>query len=296
MSNASEALTGLATVRARASDPPAFRVLGVRVHAVQIPEVVQQLRSWIAARGSTRYVAVTGMHGVSEAQRDAAFRWVLESADLVVPDGMPLVWLGRRHGFPLARRVYGPELFATFLRQTGPLYRHYFYGGALGVADKLAESCQRQYGIQVAGTYCPPFRRLSPEEDEAAIRAINQAHADVVWVGLSTPKQENWMFAHRNRLNAPVLLGVGAAFDLNAGTLRQAPLWMRENGLEWLFRMMMEPRRLWRRYLINGSGFAWRVLLEMLGLKTVQPLSAPPPALATGTTAAGEASAAKAAD
>ena len=285
MSKVSEALTGLATVRARAADAPAFRVLGVRVNAVQIPEVVQQLRHWIESRGSSRYVAVTGMHGVSEAQRDANFRWVLESADLVVPDGMPLVWLGRRHGFPLARRVYGPELFATFMRETGSRYRHFFYGGAPGVADKLADSCRREYGIQVAGTYCPPFRTLSAEEDDAAVRAINQARADVVWVGLSTPKQENWMFAHRDRLNVPVLLGVGAAFDLNAGTLRQAPAWMRENGLEWLFRLLMEPRRLWRRYLLNGSGFVGRVFLEMAGLKTVPPLSAPPPALAVTTEA-----------
>ncbi len=297
MSKPSREFIGLPAASARDCDAPSFRVLGVRVNAVQIPDVIRQMRAWIEARGAARYVAVTGMHGVSEAQRDASFRWVLESADLVVPDGMPLVWLGRRRGFRLARRVYGPELLATFMRETGPAYRHFFYGGAPGVAEKLAERCRRQYGIRVAGIYYPPFRPLSAEEDEAAVRAINQAHADVVWVGLSTPKQEIWMYAHRDRLNVPLLLGVGAAFDLNAGTLRQAPAWMREHGLEWLFRLLMEPRRLWRRYLVNGSGFVGLVLLEMAGLKTVRPLTAPPPALeAVGKTAAADLASAQAAN
>ena len=275
MSDTSNAVAGVAAGRAQTGDPAAFRVLGVRVNAVQIPEVVPLLERWIQARDRTRYVAVTGMHGVSEAQQDATFRWVLECADLVVPDGMPLVWLGRWEGFPLARRVYGPELLATFMGHTGPRYRHFFYGGAPGLADKLAETCRQRHGIQVAGTYCPPFRPLTAEEEEAAMIAINQANADVLWVGLSTPKQEKWMFAHRDKVSVPVLLGVGAAFDLNAGTLRQAPSWMREHGLEWLFRLLMEPRRLWRRYLLNGSEFVWNVVLEMVGLKTVGPPTPP---------------------
>jgi N-acetylglucosaminyldiphosphoundecaprenol N-acetyl-beta-D-mannosaminyltransferase len=247
---------------------PEFRVLGVRVHAVQIPQVVDWMEYCIHDRGRARYVAVTGMHGVTESHQNPEFRSVLRDADLVVPDGMPLVWLGRLRGFShLARRVYGPELMETFCRETGAKYRHFFYGGAPGIADRLAQVEQERHGIRVAGTYCPPFRPLTAEEDKAVIAMINEAAPDVVWVGLSTPKQEKWMHEHRNRLQVPLLLGVGAAFDLNSGQLKQAPAWMREHGLEWLFRLMAEPKRLWRRYLVQGSRFVWNVLLELTALR-----------------------------
>lgn len=245
-----------------------FRVLGVRVDAVQIPDVIHILEQWIAERDRAHYVAVTGMHGVSESQNDSYFRTALQSSDLVVADGMPLVWLGRWHGFAMKRRVYGPELTAIFMQQTGGRYRHFFYGGAPGVADKLAEVSRQRYGINVVGTYCPPFRPLTPEEDAQVVELINSAQPDLVWVGLSTPKQEKWMYEHRDKLNVPAMLGVGAAFDLNTGKLRQAPRWMRENGLEWLFRLLAEPRRLWRRYLVNGSKFVWSVVLELTGLRS----------------------------
>jgi N-acetylglucosaminyldiphosphoundecaprenol N-acetyl-beta-D-mannosaminyltransferase len=155
----------------------------------------------------------------------------------------------------------------TFCRETGAKYRHFFYGGAPGIADRLAQVEQERYGIRIAGTYCPPFRPLTEEEDKAVIAMINEAAPDVVWVGLSTPKQEKWMYEHRNRLQVPLLLGVGAAFDLNSGQLKQAPEWMREHGLEWLFRLMAEPKRLWRRYLVQGSRFVWNVLLELTALR-----------------------------
>jgi N-acetylglucosaminyldiphosphoundecaprenol N-acetyl-beta-D-mannosaminyltransferase len=244
-----------------------FPVLGVGVNAVQIPQVIQILERWIAERKAARYVAVTGMHGVSEAQHDAYFLTILRAADLVVPDGMPLVWLGRWRGFGLKRRVYGPELMATFFEQTGGRYRHFFYGGAPGVAEKLAEVMQQKYGINVVGIHCPPFRPLTPEEDVAVMKQIADSQADVVWVGLSTPKQERWMFEHRDKISVSAMLGVGAAFDLNAGTLSQAPKFMREHGLEWLYRLLAEPRRLWRRYIISGGKFVWNVSLELLGLK-----------------------------
>lgn len=249
-----------------------FPVLGVGVNAVQIPQVIQILENWIDESATlegrpSRYVAVTGMHGVSEAQHDNYFLSILQSADLVVPDGMPLVWLGRWRGFKLKRRVYGPELMETFFKQTGGRYRHFFYGGAPGVAEKLAEVTTKKFGINVVGIHCPPFRPLSPEEDAAVMTQISDSRADVVWVGLSTPKQERWMFEHRAKVSSPVMLGVGAAFDLNAGTLSQAPRFMRENGLEWLYRLLAEPKRLWRRYIINGGKFVWNVALELLGLK-----------------------------
>jgi N-acetylglucosaminyldiphosphoundecaprenol N-acetyl-beta-D-mannosaminyltransferase len=249
---------------------PGFKVLGVRVNAVQIPDVVAQMENWIAARNRSHFIAVTGMHGVTEAQHDPYFKKILNEADLVVPDGMPLVWLGRRKGYRLARRVYGPELMQTFCRSTAAKYRHYLYGGAPGVPELLSGILQKQFGIKVVGEYSPPFRPLTPEEDEAIIEQIHAANPDVLWIGLSTPKQERWMYEHRDRLRVPVVVGVGAAFDLNSGRTKQAPAWMQENGLEWSFRLYQEPRRLWRRYVIYGSKFVWHVASEMLSLRTFE--------------------------
>jgi N-acetylglucosaminyldiphosphoundecaprenol N-acetyl-beta-D-mannosaminyltransferase len=242
---------------------PHFPVLGIRVHAVQIPEVIGVLESWIEERGPARFVAVTGMHGISVSREDGDFEAILQNASLVVADGMPLVWLGRMQGYKnMTRRVYGPELMETFCRETGSKYRHFFYGGPPGVAGHLAELEHERYGIQIAGTYCPPFRCLTEEEECEVQRVIEASRPDVLWVGLSTPKQERWMYEHRKTLPVPVMLGVGAAFDLNTGRLKQAPAWMRENGLEWLFRLCAEPRRLWQRYTINGSKFLWAVANE----------------------------------
>jgi N-acetylglucosaminyldiphosphoundecaprenol N-acetyl-beta-D-mannosaminyltransferase len=258
---------------ALASSPiPSFRLLGVQVHAVQIPEAIAQMQRWIEEKQGCHYVAVTGMHGVMEAQHDVAFKQILNHAGLVVSDGMPLVWAGRRYGFPMKRRVYGPELMMTFCEQSAHKgYRHYFYGGAEGVPEHLAETLSRRFpGFQVAGCYSPPFRPLTEDEDREVVARINASGADILWVGLSTPKQEKWMHAHCDRLRVPVLMGVGAAFDLNTGRLTQAPAWMRENGMEWFFRLVMEPRRLWRRYLVLGPKFAWNVSLEMLKLKQYQ--------------------------
>lgn len=246
---------------------PSYRVLGVRVDGVQIPGVIARMEDWIARRDFARYVAFTGMHGVAEAQKDRALQEILNTADLVVPDGMPLVWLARWHGYPLRRRVYGPELMEAFCQKTRSRYRHFFYGGKPGVAEELARALRERFDIVVAGTYTPPFRHLTREEELELAARLEAAAPDVLWVGLSTPKQERWMYEHRHRLNVPVMLGVGAAFDLNSGNLKQAPSWMREHGFEWLFRLLLEPRRLWRRYLIYGAGFLWNVSLELLGWK-----------------------------
>jgi N-acetylglucosaminyldiphosphoundecaprenol N-acetyl-beta-D-mannosaminyltransferase len=240
-----------------------FTVLGVRVDAVQIPDVVTRMEDWIQRTGQGHYIAVTGMHGVTEAQHDNEFKTILNSAHLVVPDGMPLVWLGCHAGFPLKRRVYGPELMETFCRETRAKYKHFFYGGATGVPEQLAGLLRQRYDIQIAGTYSPPFRPLTQEEEKQITRRIMESGADVLWVGLSTPKQERWMHQHCHRLNVPVLAGVGAAFDLLTRRVKQAPSWMQENGLEWLFRLSQEPKRLWRRYLVYGSEFVWNVTLEL---------------------------------
>lgn len=243
-----------------------FHVLGTRVDAVQIPEVITQMQTWIASRDSCRYIAVTGMHGVTEARHDPQLRAALASASLVVPDGMPLVWLGRRHGFDLPRRVYGPELMLRFWREaTSARYCHFFYGGAPGVADALACKFAWQFPAhEIVRTFSPPYRDPTPNEDREICSIINEANPDIVWVGLGTPKQERWMRDHQHRLSAPVLVGVGAAFDFHAGRIRSAPAWMGDHGLEWLFRLAQEPRRLWHRYLVRGSEFAALAILELL--------------------------------
>ena len=250
-----------------------FDVLGVRVNAIQIPGMIEEMKLWIRERKSCHAIAVTGMHGVMEAQHDRKFKDSLNAADAVVPDGMPLVWLGRLRGFGLRRRVYGPELMFTFCKQTAKEgYRHFFYGGAPGVAERLSRILQIEFpGLQIAGVYSPPFRVLTRAEDDAVVARINDAATDVVWVGLGTPKQETWMLEHRDKLRAPVAVSVGAAFDIHSGAKSQAPAWMREHGLEWLFRLAQEPTRLWKRYLVYGSEFVFRVCLELLGAGRKEP-------------------------
>lgn len=245
---------------------PSLEVLGVHVDALELPEACRAVCEWIEHRRGCRYVTLTGMHGIMEAQHDPAFKCILNAADLVVPDGTPLVWLSRFRGRPLRRRVYGPELMLEVCRQTAPRgCRHFLVGGAPGVADLLGTILKRRFpGLVIAGTCSPPFETWTEAQEEELVATINRAAPDVVWVGLGTPKQERWMHRHRGRLQAAVLLGVGAAFDIHSGRRRQAPRWMREHGGEWLFRLVQEPRRLWRRYLVYGPQFLFSVALESL--------------------------------
>lgn len=252
-----------------AAQTSSYHVLGVPVDAVELPEVCARVEQWIERRDGCRYVAVTGMHGIVEAQRDPTFKSILNAADLVVADGMPLVWLSRLRGRPLERRVYGPELMLELCRQTASSpCRHFLVGGAPGVADRAATLLKDRFpGLMISGTCSPPYQPLTEAQDEDLVATINGAAPDIVWVGFSTPKQERWMYEHRGRLKAAVLVGVGAAFDIHSGTRRQAPRWMRENGWEWLFRLLQEPRRLWRRYLVYGPQFLFYVALELLHLR-----------------------------
>ena len=240
-------------------------VLGVQVSAIDVPAALATVDAWIA-RGERHYVCVSGVHGVMESLRDPALRAIHNAAGLVTPDGMPLVWLGRLAGQSQMARVYGPDLMlAACAHGVARGWRHFFYGGGDGVPEMLAERMRaRAPGLDVVGTYSPPFRALAPEEEDAVVTRINAATPDVVWVGLSTPKQERWMAAYRARLTAPVLVGVGAAFDFHAGLKRQAPYWMQRSGLEWAFRLATEPRRLGRRYLVNNPLFVWHVARQLV--------------------------------
>lgn len=229
-------------------------------------QALETIDGWISQRNQ-QYVCVRDVHGVMESQRDEKLRQIHNQAGLITPDGMPLVWLSRLKGFQWVERVYGPDLMLAVCQQSVVKgYRHYFYGGAEGVPELLARRLREQFsGLQIGGWYSPPFRALTKEEDERVIRTINDTKPDIVWVGLSTPKQEYWMYQHLHRISAPVMVGVGAAFDFHAGLKKQAPRWMQRSGLEWFFRLITEPRRLWRRYLINNSWFLWVILLQALG-------------------------------
>lgn len=241
-------------------DAPRADVLGVHVCASTFANAIETLAHWVET-GRREYVTFTGVHGVMEAQRDAPLLKIHNAAGFVACDGMPLVWSCRYAGHKNAERVYGPDAMLACTELAAERgWRVFFYGGNPGTAELLAEKLGERFpGLQVAGTHSPPFRDLTTDEIDAEIDMINASEADLVWVGLSTPKQERWMAARRDALDAPLLLGVGAAFDFHAGLVRQAPSWVGRAGLEWLFRLGMEPRRLWRRYLRNNPAFVWKI-------------------------------------
>ena len=235
-------------------------VLGVPVSAINLDDATATIERWIDER-SPHYICVAGVHGIMESRRDRRLKGIFDKADMVTPDGMPLVWFARLLGRRRTERVYGPDLMRRMTAISHQRrYRQFYYGGADGVAEKLREVLTSEYpGLQCEGAICPPFRELSKEEDDAVVAAINAAKPDILWVGLSTPKQELWMAAHLGAINVPVMIGVGAAFDFLAGTKRQAPRWIRTSGFEWLFRLCSEPRRLWRRYAYIVPGFIFLV-------------------------------------
>jgi N-acetylglucosaminyldiphosphoundecaprenol N-acetyl-beta-D-mannosaminyltransferase len=245
--------------------PHTVNVLGVDVSAINLDSAVGFISRYISEKRRI-YVCVTGAHGLIESQDDPELMRIHNDAGLVTPDGMPVVWMCRRLGERGVDRVYGPDLLLTVcdrLRETDT--RHYFYGGAPGVAEELAERLQNRYpGLNVSDVYCPPFRELSNEELSEICDNINRASPDIVWVGLSSPKQEFWMSRARKMLDAPVLIGVGAAFDFHSGRKRQAPLWIRKRGLEWLFRSVTEPLRLGPRYAKIVPRFAYLALRQLI--------------------------------
>jgi N-acetylglucosaminyldiphosphoundecaprenol N-acetyl-beta-D-mannosaminyltransferase len=240
-------------------------VLGVRVSCIKMADAVATIERWIG-QGRRNYICVRDAHGVMASRRNQRLREIHDEAGMVTPDGMPLVWFLRLSGNRRVERVYGPDLMRKMTAVSSERgYRQFYYGGADGVADKLKQVLTNAHpALEVAGTLCPPFRELTPEEDEAVVDLINAARPHIVWVGLGTPKQEFWMASHLGRIEAPVMIGVGAAFDFLAGTKRQAPLWMQRNGLEWVFRLCSEPRRLWRRYAYAVPGFAFLAIGEFL--------------------------------
>ena len=249
--------------------PPArFNVLGTAVSALSL----DQARDFVlTARGQKQlgYVCCATAYNLDLARTDPGLRRAYAHACLTTPDGMPLVWLGRWHGHRGVTRVYGPDLMlAACAAGRAAGLTHYLYGGAPGVAEALREKlCARFPGLQIAGTFTPPFRELTAAEVAALHADVAAKQPDVIWIGLSTPKQEKFMAGNWRTLDAGLRLGVGAAFDFHSGRVRQAPRWMQRGGLEWFFRLCTEPRRLWRRYLVHNPLFVFRTILQLSGLR-----------------------------
>lgn len=243
-------------------------VLGVGLSVLNLRTALDAIAEAVRTRRKG-YLCVTGVHGVMEAQADENFRRILNGAFLCTPDGMPMVWLGKIHGHADMRRVYGPDLMldvCAWSETSG--CRHFFYGGADGVAELLAQRLKAKFPkLEVAGTYTPPFRPLNDGEVKNLQAQIAAARPDILWVGLSTPKQEKFMAEFLPKLDVTLMAGVGAAFDFHAGRVKQAPRWMQRSGLEWFYRLCQEPRRLAKRYLKNNPRFALKIAGQLSGLK-----------------------------
>lgn len=256
-------------------NPERVNVLGVGVSTTNLPGAVEFLLASSRA-GVSGYVCVTGVHGIIESHRDPDLRGIHNRSLLTVPDGMPLVWHGRRHGHASMGRVYGPDLMTELLRATADGSRsHFLCGTTPGTLAKMREQFAAKYpDLRVAGVYAPPFGPLSPA-DESALRAqVAAAKPDFFWVGLSTPKQERFMARYIDALGPTIMLGVGAAFDLQAGLRDDAPDWAKRSGLQWFVRLLQEPRRLWRRYFDIVPRFIGLSLLQELRLKSF-PMESP---------------------
>jgi N-acetylglucosaminyldiphosphoundecaprenol N-acetyl-beta-D-mannosaminyltransferase len=243
--------------RAGLSAGPTVNVLGVPL-ALTDYELTLEWIDAMVADGERGYVCVCNVHTVMASREDPTLRQALMASSVNVPDGQPLVWAIRALGHSLASRVYGPELMSrAFERGLESQHRFYLYGGRnQGALVQLALNLRQRFpGVKIVGGYSPPHRSLTVEEREAIIEEVNASGADVVWVGIGVPKQEKWMAEFRPALDAPVLVGVGAAFDFHAGIVPQAPNWLQNAGMEWSYRLAHEPRRLWRRYLRYNPRF-----------------------------------------
>jgi N-acetylglucosaminyldiphosphoundecaprenol N-acetyl-beta-D-mannosaminyltransferase len=241
-----------------------INILNVGVHAQRFDDAAARLLHWSQEPTARRYVCTCPVYTLMVTQELPEAHTAITGADMVTADGMPIAWVQRWRGVPYAERCHGPGLMRAVCKASaGTGIRHYLWGGAEGVPEALEQALHQQYGdVNVVGAYSPPFEAVGTPPNPEHIERINAAKPDIVWVGLGSPKQDVWMHLYREHLDAPLLIGVGAAFDFISGRKRQAPEWMGEMGLEWSFRLMQEPRRLGRRYLKYNSLFVWQVLRE----------------------------------
>ncbi|MEZ5490835.1 MAG: WecB/TagA/CpsF family glycosyltransferase [Gammaproteobacteria bacterium] len=243
-------------------------IMGLAVDAIEFDQAVELILSFAATRPAN-YVCVNSAQDVVISQTDSRFRNIVNQADLATADGWPVVWGIRRQGLNQGGRVTGPDLMLRVCQESVARgLSHYLYGGAAEVPELLTRKLQERFpGISIAGAYSPPFRPLTPEEDEEVIKTINESNADILWIGISTPKQHFWLEEHVNKLNVGVILVVGAAFDFHSGRVKRAPLWMRDHGLEWLFRAASEPRRLGSRYVKYLPRYFYLSMAQRLGTR-----------------------------
>jgi N-acetylglucosaminyldiphosphoundecaprenol N-acetyl-beta-D-mannosaminyltransferase len=239
-------------------------ILGAFIDAVDWDVAIGRIRSWANARES-RYVCICNAHSVVTASTDPAFANVIAKADMSTPDGAPVAWLLRKTGFPEQARINGPDLMLKYCASASKTGESIFLYGASPETLEILESVLLKDfpGLKIAGKISPPFRPLTKEEDNAVVETINKSGAGTVWVSLGCPKQETWMMEHRGRINA-VMVGVGAAFDYHAGTIKRAPLWFQNNGLEWFYRLCSEPRRLWKRYFVTNTLFIVKAAKQLM--------------------------------
>jgi N-acetylglucosaminyldiphosphoundecaprenol N-acetyl-beta-D-mannosaminyltransferase len=244
-------------------------VLDVQIDALNMPRALSRIADELAS-GRKGYICLAGVHGVMEAHRDTSLAQVFAEASLVVPDGMPTVWVGRHQGHRTMERVAGPDLMLAVM--AGPEFRdrrHFLCGGKEGVAEELREALvQRFPWINIVGTHTPPFGPIDNIEEQEIVDKINSARPDVVWVGISTPKQERFMARFLPLLETRLMFGVGAAFDFHTGRIADCPDWVKRCGLQWLDRLVQDPKHLWKRYLRNNPAFVYAIALQLTGMRT----------------------------
>ncbi len=241
---------------------PTVNILGVDIAAINMEWLMSFVEEHIKEM-SGDYICVSNVHTTVTASEDKEYRTIQNGGLMAIPDGGPLSSVGSRRGAKNMSRTTGPAFMGEVFKVSAEKgYRHFFFGSTDETLKLLRESLERDYpGIRIAGMYSPPFRPLTPEEDQEIVRIINESQADFIWVGLGAPKQEKWMAAHQGRVKG-VMVGVGAGFNFHAGNLKRAPEWMQRNNLEWLFRLIMEPRRLFKRYFITNSKFIWNAVIR----------------------------------
>jgi N-acetylglucosaminyldiphosphoundecaprenol N-acetyl-beta-D-mannosaminyltransferase len=251
---------------------PAAKLLGISVEALDMERTLSRIANELAARRKG-YICMAGVHGIMEAQRDAELAGIYASSSITVPDGTPTVWVGRWQGHKWMQRVAGPDLMReVFRRKEFAGCTHFLYGGEEHVAEQLRERFTRHYPwARIVGTYTPPFRDLNAAEEESLIARVRELKPDIIWVGISTPKQERFMHRYLHRLDTTLMFGVGAAYDFHTGRIQDAPQWVKTIGMQWLHRLLQDPRRLWKRYLRNNPAFLWHIALQLSGLREYSP-------------------------
>ena len=240
-------------------------MFGVHISSTNVNSACETIERWIINREKT-YICVAPASTIVDCQRNKEYLKIVNNAGMVTPDGMPLVWLGKLKGDRGIQRTYGPDLMLALCEISQKKgYKHYLYGGSPCISQLLEAGLKERFSdLNIVGRFSPPTIPIHAEESAEVIEEINRADPDVLWVGLGSPKQDFWMYRHREKLNVPVMIGIGAAFDFIAGTKRQAPKWMQKSGLEWLFRLITEPRRLWKRYILGNSIFIYLICKELI--------------------------------